>query len=60
MKRVKHFVLLSIALGMVMSSVALPQTSLDSLQGTVTDPSGSAIVGATAALSSGESKLEPR
>jgi hypothetical protein len=58
MKRMKRLVLLSIALGMVMSDVAFPQTSSASLQGTVTDPSGSAIVGATVALSSSESKLE--
>jgi len=58
MKRVKRLVLLSIALGMVLSDVAFPQTSSASLQGTVTDPSGSAIVGATVALSSSESKLE--
>ena len=58
MKRVKRLVLLSIALGMVMSDVAFPQTSSASLQGSVTDPSGSAIVGATVALSSSESKLE--
>lgn len=58
MKHVKQLVLLSIALGMLMSGVAFPQTSSTSLQGTVTDPSGSAIVGATVALSSSESKLE--
>ena len=41
-----------------MSGVAFPQTSSTSLQGTVTDPSGSAVVGAGVALSSSESKLE--
>ena len=58
MKRAQSLVLLSIALGMVMSGVAFPQTSSTSLQGTVTDPSGSAVVGAGVALSSSESKLE--
>jgi hypothetical protein len=58
MKHVKQLVLLSIALGMVTCGVAFPQTSSSSLQGTVTDPSGSAVVGATVALSSSESKLE--
>ena len=42
----------------VMVSIALSQTSSSSLQGTVTDPSGSAISGASVALSSSESKLE--
>jgi hypothetical protein len=58
MKRVKQLVLLSTALVMALSSIAFPQTSSTSLQGTVTDPSGSAIVGATVALSSTESRLE--
>jgi len=58
MKRVKQLVLVSIALVILLSSIAFPQTSSTSLQGTVTDPSESAIVGANVALSSTESKLE--
>src|SRR3982075_2400652 len=58
MKRVKQLVLVSIALVIVLSSIAFPQTASTSLQGTVTDPSESAIVGANVALSSTESKLE--
>jgi hypothetical protein len=58
MKRMKQLVLLAIAVGVVMSSMAFSQTSSTSLQGAVTDPSGSAIVGATVTLSSSESKLE--
>src|SRR6266851_3799022 len=58
MKRVKQPILLSIALGMVMSSVAFSQISSTSLQGTATDPSGSAVSGASVELSNNESKLE--
>src|SRR5712692_5252264 len=58
MKRVKQPILLSIALGMVMSSVAFSQISSTSLQGTATDPSGSAVSGATVVLANSESKLE--
>jgi hypothetical protein len=58
MKRVRRFVFLATAVGVVMSGMAFPQTSSTSLQGAVADPSGSAIVGATVVLSNSESKLE--
>ena len=58
MKSVQRFAILSIVQFLVMASIALSQTSSSSLQGTVTDPSGSAISGATVAISSSESKLE--
>src|ERR1700674_1231763 len=40
------------------NGTVFPQTSSTSLQGTVTDPSGSVIDGATVVLSNSESKLE--
>jgi hypothetical protein len=40
------------------SVIALSQTSATSLQGTVTDPSGSAITGATVVLANAESRTE--
>jgi hypothetical protein len=43
---------------LVPCGLAFSQASSSSLQGTVTDPSGSAIAGATVALSNNESKLE--
>jgi hypothetical protein len=58
MKSVQRFALRLIVQIAVMVSIALSQTSSSSLQGTVTDPSGSAISGASVALSSNESKLE--
>jgi hypothetical protein len=59
MKLVQRFaILLSIGQFLVMASIALSQTSLSSLQGTVTDPSGSAISGASVVISNNESKLE--
>jgi len=59
MKSVQRFaIVLSIGQFLVMASIALSQTSSSSLQGTVTDPSGSTISGASVALSSNELKLE--
>ena len=43
---------------LALSSAAFSQTSASSLQGTVTDPSGSAISGATVVLSNVESRTE--
>ncbi len=57
MKSVKRLAILSITL-LATASIALSQTSSSSLQGTVTDPSGSAISRAGLVLSSSESKLE--
>ena len=58
MKSVLRFaILLIVQIGLTAGS-ALSQSSSSSLQGTVTDPSGSAISGATVEISSSESKLE--
>jgi len=57
MKGLQQCLLLVTAL-LVSCGVAFPQASSSSLQGTVTDPSGSAISGATVVLSKNESKLE--
>src|SRR6266849_502014 len=53
-----RFLLLSILVVLTVNGTVFPQTSSTSLQGTVTDPSGSAIVGATVVLANSESKLE--
>jgi len=58
MKSVPRIAILLIVLFLVMGSAALAQISSSSLQGTVTDPSGSAINGASVSISSSESKLE--
>jgi len=58
MKSLKRFVISSIVLVLATAGIALSQTSTTSLQGTVTDPSGSAIPGATVALASVESRTE--
>src|SRR3981081_4288205 len=58
MKSPKQFWILSILQLLVTASFIAAQTSSSSLQGTVTDPSGSAISGASVMLSSNESKLE--
>ena len=58
MKSTKQFAILSILQVLVTASLITAQTSSSSLQGTVTDPSGSAISGASVMLSSNESKLE--
>src|SRR6202171_2560854 len=58
MKSTKQFAILSIAQLLVTVSMTVAQTSSSSLQGTVTDPSGSAISGASVMLSSNESKLD--
>src|SRR6267154_1870209 len=50
--------LFSILVILTVNGTVFPQTSSTSLQGSVTDPSGSAIAGATVALTSSESKLE--
>ena len=58
MKSVQQFVILMTVHFLVMAGIVLSQTSSSSLQGNVTDPSGSAISGASVALSSDELKLE--
>jgi len=58
MKLVQRFAILTMVQIVVMASIAVAQISSSSLQGTVTDPSGSAISGASVAISSSESKLE--
>src|ERR1700747_566130 len=50
--------LFSILVILTVNGTVFPQTSSSSLQGTVTDPSGSAIAGATVVLADIESKLE--
>jgi Carboxypeptidase regulatory-like domain len=50
--------LFSILVLFTVNGTVFPQTSSTSLQGTVTDPSGSVIDGATVVLSNSESKLE--
>jgi carboxypeptidase family protein len=50
--------LFSILVLFTINGTVFPQTSSTSLQGTVTDPSGSAIAGATVVLANNESKLE--
>ena len=57
MNRAKYL-LLSILVVLIVNGTVFPQTSSTSLQGAVTDPSGSAIAGATVVLANGESKLE--
>ena len=47
-----------VLLGWLFTTNVLAQTSSTSLQGTVTDPSGSAISGATVVLNNPESKTE--
>jgi hypothetical protein len=56
MKFLRQFVFL-IPLTLI-STLALPQTSTTSLRGTVTDPSGSVVAGATVVLTNAESKTE--
>src|SRR5437660_1656963 len=58
MKIAKLLILWVVVLGVVLSDSILAQTSSSSVQGTVTDPSGSAISGASILLSNNESKLE--
>jgi len=58
MKSVPRIAVLLIVLLLMMGSVALAQISSSSVQGTVTDPSGSAINGASVSISSSESRLE--
>jgi Carboxypeptidase regulatory-like domain len=57
MNRAKRL-LFSILVILTVNGTVFPQTSSTSLQGTITDPSGSAIVGANVVLASSESKLE--
>src|SRR6266446_9778662 len=57
MNRAKRL-LFSILVILTVNGTVFPQTSSTSLQGTVTDPSGSAIAGATVVLANSESKLE--
>lgn len=59
MKRQNGFAFCLIVLGvMVSSTAAFSQTSTTSLRGTVTDPSGSVVAGATVVLANTESKTE--
>src|SRR5215471_13983728 len=58
MKRLQRFALLLPLLSLALPYTALSQTSSTSLQGTVTDPSGAAIAGASITLVSAESKTE--
>src|SRR5258708_7800172 len=53
----KYFVLRLLASLLLLASCAVAQTSTTSLQGTVTDPSGGAISGATVELVNTDSKL---
>src|SRR6266478_6400683 len=57
MNRAKRL-LFSILVILTVNGTVFPQTSSTSLQGTVTDPSGSAIAGATVVLANSESNLE--
>src|SRR5713226_8396641 len=57
MKRAKCL-LFSILMILTVNGTVFPQTSSTSVQGAVTDPSGSAIAGATVVLSNSDSKLE--
>ena len=58
MKRLKKCAVWSIAAVFITISPAFSQISSTSLQGTVTDPTGSAIAGATVVLNNPESKTE--
>src|SRR5215467_14589295 len=58
MKRLQRFALLLPLLSLALPYTALSQTSSTSLQGTVTDPSGAAIAGASVTLVNTESKTE--
>ncbi len=55
MKRFEWWMSL-VAVCLILSNVAFPQASSSSLRGTVTDPSGSAIPGATVVIDNAESK----
>src|SRR5216684_4287870 len=57
MNRLKYL-LVSLVLTLTLNGTAFSQTSSTSLQGTVTDPGGNAIPGATVLLSNNESKLD--
>jgi hypothetical protein len=57
MRPLKQFVF-SVTIFLALTGALCSQTSTTSLQGAVTDPSGSAISGASVGLSSNESKLE--
>src|SRR5215471_5141254 len=57
MKRITVIALLSM-LVVIVAGTSFSQSSSTSLQGTVTDPSGGAIVGASVVLSNDQSKLE--
>jgi hypothetical protein len=56
MDRVKQFVILLAVVFVLATSFAFSQTSSTSVRGTVSDPSGSAVQGATAVLANAESK----
>ncbi|HXM20789.1 MAG TPA: carboxypeptidase-like regulatory domain-containing protein [Terriglobales bacterium] len=56
MNRLKQFVVSLVALFVLGTSPAFSQTSSTSVRGTVSDPSGSAVQGATAVLANAESK----
>src|SRR2546422_5757701 len=58
MNSVKRFAFLSIAFGLALNSLAFSQSSTTSLRGTITDPSGSVVSGATVVLANTESKTE--
>src|SRR6266849_9874531 len=58
MKRNLRCALPTLVLCLTLAGSALSQTSSTSLQGTVTDPSGSAVAGATVSLVNPESKAE--
>jgi Carboxypeptidase regulatory-like domain len=56
MKRFERWMSL-VAVCLALSNVAFPQASSSSLRGTVTDPSGSALPGATVVIANAESKI---
>jgi hypothetical protein len=58
MNSVKRFAFLSIAFGLALNSLAFSQSSTTSLRGTITDPSGSVVSGATVVLANTESRTE--
>ncbi|HKM48357.1 MAG TPA: carboxypeptidase-like regulatory domain-containing protein [Terriglobales bacterium] len=55
----KHFErwMSAVAVCLALSNVAFPQASSSSLRGTVTDPSGRALPGATVVIANPESKI---
>jgi hypothetical protein len=58
MKRLQQFAFSLVVLSLALPSLVFSQTSSASLRGTVTDPSGSAVPGATVVLANAESKTE--